>query len=72
MRLVSCLMAQLCREVNIAPKLKAAESLVSAPECTSGSNDSDDQSAPFDDFLGSIECCAHQDCGKVDHHELIS
>ena len=72
MSLVSCLMAQLCREVNIAPKLKAAESLVSAPECTSCSNDSDDQSAPFDNFLGSIECGAHQDCGEVDHHELIS
>ena len=72
MSLVPCLMAEFCREVNADLKLKADEFLVSAPECTGCSHDSDDQPAPFDDLLGSIECGAYQDCGKVDHHELIS
>ena len=72
MSLVPCLMSEFCREINADLKPKAAEFLVSAPECTGCSHNSDDQPAPFDDLLGSIECGAHQDCGKVDHHELIS
>ena len=72
MSLVPCLMSEFCREINADLKPKAAEFLVSAPECTGCSHNSDDQPAPFDDLLRSIECGAHQDCGKVDHHELIS